>query len=225
VGQIHTQRQEGPLRFADIKAVPLLIAIYWVSATTGWAQKSAPAATERIGTATILVTKGPRLAADLPTNLASTLTYDWVIVNDSSLGLVFDGPAGARAAGTPDVPEMKINADVRALVPVAAYEIRVVTFDVWRRHTATLVYSRLQDIKAGEKKGVKRAWSGFQSRDVRLQLTSIVYIAKVRYQDGKTVVADTTPVLRAAQVISAAITAQDLEPTKEVTELAPTSET
>jgi hypothetical protein len=170
------------------------------------------------------VTKGPRLAADLETNLASTLTYDWVVVNDSSLGVVFDGPAGARASGNPSAPEIKIDGDIRALAPIAAYEIRLITFDVWRRHTATLVHSRLQDLKPGDKKGVKRTWGGFEAPEVRLQLTSIAYVSKVRYQDGRTVFADPAPVLRAAQVVSASITLQDLEPTPKATELPPTAE-
>jgi hypothetical protein len=155
---------------------------------------------------------------DFDGNIGSSLTYDWVVVVDSSLGLIFDGPAGARASGSPINPELKIKADVRALAPIAAYEIRVVTFDIWRRHTATLIYSRLQDIKQGEKKGLKRTWSGFAPSEARLQLTSIAYVSKVRYQDGRTVVADPAPVIRAAQAISASITVQDLEPTPKATE-------
>jgi len=202
----------------------LLLAIACACTSAAWAQKPAPTALERVGTATITVSKGPRLAADLVANAASSLAYDWVVVSDSSLGLVFDGVGGARAAGSPAAPEIRLDADVRALAPVSAYEIRVITVDVWRRHTATLVYSRLQDIKTGEKKGVKRTWGGFEARDVRLQLTSITYVSKIRFQDGRTVVADPAPVLKAAQMIGAAITVQDLEPTSEVNELAPTAE-
>jgi hypothetical protein len=146
------------------------------------------------------------------------------VVVDSTLGLVFEGPAGARASGSPASPEIKLDADLRALAPIAAYEIRLITFDVWRRHTATLIYSRLQDMKPGDKKGVKRTWGGLSPSDARLQLTSIAYISKVRHQDGRTVVADPAPVLRAAQVISAAITALDLEPTSQATDQTPPAE-
>lgn len=179
---------------------------------------SAPRIAERVGSAFIVVGSGPALTFDFKGNTGSSLTYEWIVVIDSSLGLVFEGPAGARSSGSPANPEIKIDADVRALVPIAAYEIRVVMFDVWRRHTATLSYSRLQDIKVGDKKALKRTWSGFTPSESRIQLTSIAYISKVRYQDGRTVVADPTSAIRAAQAISASITGQDLEPTSKATE-------
>lgn len=178
------------------------------------AQKTSGAhVAERVGTALIVVSSGPQVTLDFDGNEDSSLPYDWVVLADSSLGLVFEGPTGARASGSPTNPEIKLDANIRALVPISAYEIRVVTFDVWRRHTGTLVYSRLQDMRAGEKKGVYRKWGGFAPSEARLQLTSIVYVSRVRYEDGRTVIADPTAVVRAAQVIKASITAQDLEPT------------
>jgi hypothetical protein len=189
------------------------------------AQKRAvPSVAERIGTASIFVDDGPSVFYGFSSNGNSSLTYDWVVVVDSSLGLIFDRPAGVQAWGTPANPQIRLDVDVRAIKPVAAYEIRVLTFDVWRRHTGTLIYARFQDIKPGEKKGVKRTWGGYTEAEARLQLTSILYVAKVRYQDGRTVVADASPVLRAAQTISASITLQDLEPTDKAKDETPTTE-
>jgi hypothetical protein len=179
---------------------------------------------ERIGTASIVVDNGPSVYFGFPGNGGSSLTYDWVVVVDSSLGLVFERPAGVQAWGTAAVPKIVLDVNVRAIKPVAAYEIRVLTFDVWRRHTGTLIYGRFQDIKPGQKKGVKRTWGGYTEAEARLQLTSILYVAKVRYQDGRTVVADAAPVLRAAQTISASITLQDLEPTERTKDETPSTE-
>ena len=187
-------------------------------------KKGATSVAERIGTVSIFVDDGPSVLYGFSTNGGSSLTYDWVVVVDSSLGLVFERPAGVQAWGTPTNPQIRLDADVRAIKPVAAYEIRVLTFDVWRRHTGTLIYARFQDIKPGEKKGVKRTWGGYTEAEARLQLTSILYVAKVRYQDGRTVVADASPVLRAAQTISASITVQDLEPTDKTKDQTPTAE-
>lgn len=208
------------MRIARLVAIPVSIATLCVAfvpsllAQTGKNQQAA----EHVGSAWIVATAGPKLTFDFKGNSGSTLDYDWVMVIDSSLGLVFDGPAGARAAGSPAEPAIKLDADVRALVPISAYEIRVLTFDVWRNHTSTLYYSRLQDIKAGDKKRVDRKWYGFSPSEARLQLTSLAFVAKVRYEDGRAVIADLAPVLRAAQVISKSITAQDLLPTAKATE-------
>lgn len=208
------------MRFAKFPVIRATILALIPAFASALAAQKAPATrvAERVGNASIVVGSGPALTLDFDGNMGSSLTYDWVIVVDSTLGLIFEGPAGARASGSPVNPELRIDADVRALAPIAAYEIRIVTFDVWRRHTATLIYSRLQDIKAGDKKVLKRTWRGFAPSESRLHLTSIAYVSKVRYQDGRTVVADPAPVIRAARVISASISAQDLEPTPKATE-------
>jgi hypothetical protein len=218
LGRIPYLQPEAALRTATFSALSLAAGL--VIATTPLAAQKTRASrvADRVGNALVMIGPGPALTLDFDGNFESSLTYDWVVVVDSSLGLIFDGPAGARAAGSPLNPELKIKADIRALAAIAAYEIRVLTFDIWRRHTATLTYSRLQDIKVGEKTGVKRTWNGLAPSEARLHLTSIAYVSKVRYQDGRTVVADPAPVIRAAKAISASITVQDLEPTPKATE-------
>lgn len=173
---------------------------------------------EQLGSAAIVAGEGPNRAYDFKGHSDSKLKYEWVMVIDSSLGIVFDKAAGVRAEGPAANPGVRADFDVRAVADIAAYEIVILTFDVWRKHTGTVVYGRLRDMKPGDRKGVKQSWGGYSNREVSLQLTSLSFVSKVRYKDGRIVIADTAPVLRAAELLKFSITAQDLDPTEKATE-------
>jgi len=145
----------------------------------------------------------------------SSLELEWITVTDSTMGLVFDGPIGAK--GIHDDPWYRYNVDVKivALKPIAAFEVRVLTFDVWRQFTATLSFSQLEDLKVGQKKSFDRLWGIYGESQLRDHFTSIAYVARVRFMDGTTIVADPTPALKAAQAIQGSLTLQDLEPKPE----------
>lgn len=145
----------------------------------------------------------------------SSLELEWIMVTDSTLGIVFDGPVGAK--GIFDAPWYRYAADMkmRALAPVAAFEVRILTFDIWGQHTETLSFTQLEDMTAGQSKSFDRVWGIYGESRLRSHLTSIAYIASVRLADGRTIKADPSPVLRAAQAIQGSITLQDLEPKAE----------
>ena len=58
-------------------------------------------------------------------------------------------------------------------------------------------------------------WGIYGESQLRGHFTSIAYIARVRLADGRTIEADPTPALKAAQAVQAAITLQDLLPRSE----------
>jgi hypothetical protein len=137
------------------------------------------------------------------------------MIADSSLGLVFDSPVGAR--GVYDSPWFRYqsNMRVRALKPIAAFEVRILAFDVWRQFTSTLSFSQLEDLSAGQQKSFERVWGIYGESQLRDHFISIAYVARVRYADGTTIVADPTPALKAAQAIQASVMLQDLDPKPE----------
>lgn len=145
----------------------------------------------------------------------SSLELEWIVVTDSTLGVVFDGPVGAK--GTYDKPWFRYGVDVRitALDSVVAFEARVITFNVWGEFTGTLSFTQLEDFKAGQRKSFDRVWGIYGESQLRQHFTSIAYIARVRFADGRTVEADPTPALTAAKAIQGSITLQDLLPRAE----------
>src|SRR5438876_3018514 len=172
----------------------------------------------RLGTAVVTKTSGGPVK--IPHGLGvvsnrSSLNLDWIVVTDSSLSLVFDSPVGAQ--GIYDDPWYRYhsNMHVKALAPVAAFEVRMLTFDVWGEFTGTLSFTQLEDLSSGQSKDFDRVWGIYGESQLRSHFTTVAYVARVRLQDGRTIVADPTSALRAAQAIQANITIQDLTPKPE----------
>jgi hypothetical protein len=183
------------------------------------AQEQRPVAVvEHIGTAVITRASGGSVKIHHGMSTVSnrsTLELEWVMVTDSTLGIIFDGPVGAN--GTYDDPWFRYESDMKmkALVPVQAFEVRILTFDVWHQFTGTLSFSQLEDMVPNQEKSFDRVWGIYGESQLRDHFVSVAYVAKVRLADGRTVIADPTPALKAAQAIQASITVQDLEPKPE----------
>jgi hypothetical protein len=146
----------------------------------------------------------------------STLELDWIMIADSTLGLVFDEPVGAF--GSPAQGSWyRLAADlrVRALEPVSAFEIRILTFNVWREFTGTLSFTQLEDMEAQQKKRFERSWGVYPEDAIREHQISVAYIARVRLADGTVLDADVEPVMQAARAIQGSFTTKDLEPVEE----------
>lgn len=183
---------------------------------------------ERVGTA--VITKAPGGSVAIARGFGavssnSSLSLEWTMVNDSTLGLIFDGPV--RASGTYTDPWFRFNVDVRvrALTGVQAFEVRVLTFNVWGEFTGILSFTQLEDLKVGQKKNFGRLWGIYGESVLREHFSSIAYVARVRTADGRTVAADPTPALKAAQRIQSNITLQDLLPKAEPVPLTPAKPT
>ena len=178
----------------------------------------APTVLDHVGTATITQASGGSVR--IPHGMAavsnrSSLELQWIMVTDSTLGIIFDAPVGA--SGVWDDPWFRYESDMkmRALVSVQAFEVRILTFDVWHQFTGTLSFSQLEDLKPAQTKSFDRVWGIYGESQLRDHFISVAYVAKVRLADGRTIVADPAAALRAAQAIQASITIQDLEPKPE----------
>src|SRR4051794_36313095 len=105
----------------------------------------APAVLDHVGTATISQASGGSVKISRGLGMVSnrsTLELQWVMVTDSTLGIVFAAPVGA--SGFYDDPWFRYesNMKMRAIVPVQAFEVRILTFDVWHQFTGTLSFSQ-----------------------------------------------------------------------------------
>lgn len=189
-----------------------------VLATPSAAQQRAALEVERLGTAVLSRASGGSvgISRGLTTVSArSSLQLEWQMVTDSSLRIVFDEPVGA--AGIYDDPwyRYQANMKMRAIAPVKAFEVRVLTFNAWGEFTGTLSFTQLEDLSAGQRKSFDRVWGIFGESQLRAHLTSITYVANVMLGDGNIVSADPALVLKAAKAIQANITLQDLLPKAE----------
>lgn len=176
------------------------------------------ATVERTGTAILLVGSGGDVKIQRGignVSNRSTLLLEWLMVVDSSLGLVFDQPVGAKGSEDDGWFSYEAGMHMRALKPIAAFEVKVIVFDIWRRFQMTLSFTQLEDLAAGQVKSFARSWGAFGESQLRSHLTSIGYVNRIRYADGTTVEADPLPVLKAAQRIQSTVTLQDLEPRQE----------
>ena len=170
---------------------------------------------DRIGSAVATVASGGSVGIGRGMRTISgrsSLELEWFMVNDSSLSLVFDEPVGAKGKWDDGSYTYQVDMHMRALALVRAFEVRIVTFNVWRQFTGTLSFTQLEDLESGQDKSFDRQWGYHVESRVRGHRTSIAYVARVMLENGEIVVADPELVLKMATEIQESVTLQDLEP-------------
>lgn len=153
----------------------------------------------------------------------SSLRLEWYMVVDSTMGVTFDEPVGAKAHFNDTYFRYESDMKMLALRQITAFEVRILTFNIWKQFTGTLTFTQLEDMRPGQDKGFKRYFGVFGQSRLREHFTTIVYVARVRLANGETIVADQQPVLDLAQTIQSDLTIQDLEPEQEQVPLVPRS--
>ena len=143
---------------------------------------------------------------------ASSLELEWFVVNDSTLSVVFSDPVGAKGDEDDGWFSYQVDMHMHALAPVKAFEVRIVTFNVWRQFTGTLSFTQLEDLESSQEKSFERRWGYHGESQLRAHRTSIAYVARVMLDNGQVVVADPELVLKLAKEIQESVTLQDLEP-------------
>ena len=170
---------------------------------------------DRIGSAVATVASGGSVGIGRGMRTISgrsSLELEWFMVNDSSLSIVFDEPVGAKGKWDDGSYTYQVDMHMRALALVRAFEVRIVTFNVWRQFTGTLSFTQLEDLESGQDKSFDRQWGYHVESRVRGHRTSIAYVARVMLENGEIVVADPELVLKMATEIQESVTLQDLEP-------------
>jgi hypothetical protein len=166
------------------------------------------------GTAVALAGPGAVPGADDPRFRNSKLPLSWIMIVDSSLGLLPEALAGGRPDIKSGFPALKLEVKYRALRDVAAVEVTFVTFNIWNRFTGTFKAGRVLEVKTRQTKGLKLFWFGMEREDLNLYQTSILYVSRIRFADGTVIVADRSLVLEMARRVEASFTEQDLDKTK-----------
>ncbi len=149
----------------------------------------------RHGSATVVESDGPAITGRrefyggvVPLGLKNR----WIMVQDSTIGLVFSRPSGVKA----DLESYAADVYLRALNAVTAVEIRALAFSVWGEPTSYLGVTVLAERGPGEDWEFHPRW-----REVRESpqghRTSIIWINRVMFEDESVWEADTEPVAAA----------------------------
>ena len=164
----------------------------------------------RIGTATVFRGLGPYLETSGRKGI-EPLRFEWYMVQDTALGLEYEEASGIHTFRLDGRYYWNGDLDLIALKPIRAFEVRFMTFNVWREFAVTLTADYIKDFEVGKKEDFNPRWSRFAG-DPEIHKVSICYIYRVLYPDGTVVVADLEPVLEIAKTIDENVTYQDLTP-------------
>ena len=150
----------------------------------------------RDGTAVIVEAEGPALAGPREFFYRPSPPFDvnsrWVLVQDSTFGVVFTQPSGVKGELDGYVGDLYL----RALADVRAVEVRALVFNVWGDPAGHLAVTVLVERGAGERWEIHPRWTGVAGPPHEHR-TSIVWIHRVMFDDESILEADLAPVARA----------------------------
>lgn len=196
-----------------VAATVLVWALAGVASPQGTASKEAVTFTR--GSGGSIQTK---LSSNIIVNKNSSLTREWITMHDPAMPLDLVGTIGVTTAYVPDRVrgeyQYQAKFSVQATVPVSAFEVRFLTFDLWGQHVRNLVSDDVSDIEPGTKE-VDAQWRLYSENDCSRHYASIAYVSRVRTRDGRVLEADPAPVVQEAKKFSKKFTAADLEPKPE----------
>lgn len=164
---------------------------------------------ETIGTAAIIFAEGE--AVNPSARSEDRARYQWYMVQDSTLGVVFTEPSGIHATRN-----RLYNGDIDAVAlrPITAVELRSATFTAWREFSGVIAVTSIEHREPGDEFNFDPTWRDIEE-PANTHYISITWVHRVLYDDESITVADLEPVLEVASRFSEDITRQDLDPGSE----------
>lgn len=147
---------------------------------------------------TVVPSRGPGYSPDV--------NLHWYVVQDSSLGVVFREPSGLKNSGEGDWDG---DIDVRFLRPVAVFELTALTFNAWEEHVGTFRMTRRIGAESDDEEGFDPRWYDFDNETGR-HLMSLVFISRVRFEDGDIRTAPLEPIEQFVQGIDPSFKSEGL---------------
>lgn len=152
-----------------------------------------------------------RLSAGIILNEDSSLHREWIAIHDPGLPAKLVGTPGARTIYEDRGYRYAADFTIEVAEPLAAIEVRFLTFDIWGEREVVLNSTDVQDMAVGSHSFEPR-WNVHSERTVSEYYASIAYIVRVRTLDGRVLAANPAPVLAEARRFSVKFTEADLEP-------------
>jgi hypothetical protein len=142
------------------------------------------------------------------TGRAGSLRYEWFLVQDSTLGVVFRKSSGVKQHRRDPVYDGDI--ELAAVAPVHAVELRALTFNEWRELTGIFVVTRVQDYAPGDRFELDPRWDeGWDP--IQKHLISILFVSRVLDARGSIVEPNWEGIARFAARISSEVTIDDVK--------------
>jgi len=149
----------------------------------------------RVGAARVLEAVGPPLFGrrefyrPVP---PLELRHRWVVVQDSTSGVVFTAPSGVKQ----DLDTYVADVHLRSLQGIRAIELRSLVFNVWGELSGYLGTTVLTERRPGDRWDLQPRW---RSDDLPTQghRTSILWVNRVMFDDESILEADLEPIAAA----------------------------
>lgn len=125
-------------------------------------------------------------------NEGSTLRRSWVTLDDTESPLALEG-AGVSVSGRPANRSFGVVGNIRPRVPISAFEVRFILFDMFGGHLKSLSKMEVKDLAVGDEVTLsdmrprwRRAGADWEasSGEVRELLTVVSFVAQVRTRAG-----------------------------------------
>ena len=151
------------------------------------------------------------LVGNVHLNNGSSLVRQWTIVNDDQFPARFSSEifTGVTISYSDQNFEYKANFFMVFDVPVAAFRVVFVTFNIWNERVKNLSYSEVSDIDAGLDLFLGR-WRLLSENEASEHYSTLAYVDQVRLMDGQVLRADRDAVVEQARRISAGFSEDDL---------------
>lgn len=137
---------------------------------------------------------------------SSALRYEWFMIQDSTMGVVFTHPSGLKL--NPKSGDYNIDADLHALVWIKAIEINALNFSVWGEGPWLVSVTRYLDQFDGSEFDIDGEWSIVPG--AHRHRTTIIWIARTLFEDGTLVEADVDALYDAIRVVRPGLRREDL---------------
>jgi len=151
-------------------------------------------------------------------NEKSSLEREWITIHDDSILANLIGTVGVRtvyeSGKNYSSASLRYKVDYKIVIkePLAAIEVRFLTFDIWGDHVNTLSTTEIVHMETGENPRFDAEWNIFSDNETIEHYASIAWIAKVRTKSGRVIKADHKKVLDEAVKFSKEFEQIDLEP-------------
>lgn len=133
-------------------------------------------------------------------NGGSSLSMQWVIVNDENLPVELTQFQIRRILGT-RYRGFSIDYSIESQAPVSAVELVFIPFDVWGRSSRPMSATHIQDIPAGTQ-NFSSEWSILTESDVSNHFVMIGYVAQARLETGEVIKTNLDDVIEEARRLS-----------------------
>jgi len=151
-------------------------------------------------------------------NKTSTLQRQSIAINDPSLPLQFEHNVRVDTVYVPEKysGEFRYRGQVKvqASEAITAYEVRIITFDVFGNRLKTLSATEVGDLASGTMDAQTPEWRVWSENEASEYFASVAFIAYARTAAGKVYSANIAAVLEEARKIGSKLTSEQLEPDK-----------